>query len=80
MAKDTLLVLGASGLAGYKTMQLSGSRFETYGTYNLRIPYDKSLIKLDISKQDDLKKLFTEVRPDIVVNAVALHNVDYCDT
>jgi dTDP-4-dehydrorhamnose reductase len=80
LAKDTLLVLGASGLAGYKIMQLSGSRFETYGTYNLRIPYDKSLIKLDISKQDDLKKLFTEIRPDIVVNTIALHNVDYCET
>lgn len=80
MAKDTLLVLGASGLVGYKTMQLSGSRFETYGTYNLRIPYDKSLIKLDISKHDDLRKLFVEIKPDIVVNTVALHNVDYCET
>jgi dTDP-4-dehydrorhamnose reductase len=80
MAKGTLLVLGASGLTGYKTMQLSGSRFETYGTYNLRIPYDESLFRLDVSKQDDLKKLFTEIKPDIVVNTIALHNVDYCET
>jgi dTDP-4-dehydrorhamnose reductase len=80
VTKDTLLVLGASGLAGYKTMLLSESRFETFGTYNLRIPYDNSLIKLDISKHDDLRKLLMEIRPDIVVNTVALHNVDYCET
>lgn len=61
-------------------MQSARSRFETYGTYNLRLPFDKSLIKLDITRPDDLKKLFLEIRPDIVVNTIALHNVDYCES
>jgi dTDP-4-dehydrorhamnose reductase len=72
--------LGASGLTGYKTVQSARSRFETHGTYNLRLPFDKSLIKLDITRQDDLKKLFLDIRPDIVVNTTALHNVDYCES
>ena len=94
----TLLVLGASGLTGYKLMQLGKKRFETYGTYNLRVTsslgnnYSNNSdnyrnnsnntpwIKLDITKEGDLKKLFKEIRPDIVVNTVASHNVDYCES
>jgi dTDP-4-dehydrorhamnose reductase len=82
----SLLVLGASGLTGYKLMLLSKKRFETYGTYNLRSWPDndnnnnkKSLLKLDIIKEDDLKKVFREIKPDIVINTTALHNVDYCE-
>jgi dTDP-4-dehydrorhamnose reductase len=87
MTKRTLLVLGASGLTGYKLMQLGKKRFETYGTYNLRVPSssenndnNKLFIKLDITKEQDLIKLFKEIRPDIVVNTTALHNVDYCES
>jgi dTDP-4-dehydrorhamnose reductase len=88
----TLLILGASGLTGYKLMQLGKKRFETYGTYNLRVTSclgnncsnnhnnGKSLIKLDITKEEDLRMLFEEIRPDIVVNTIALHNVDYCES
>lgn len=75
-----LLVLGASGLTGFKAMQLAKNRFETYGTYNGRIPHDKSLMKVDISKDIDLENLFEEIKPDIVLNTVALHNVDYCES
>ena len=85
---ESLLVLGASGLTGYKLMLLSKKRFETYGTYNLRSWPDnnndennnkKSLLKLDVIKEDDLKKVFREIKPDIVINTTALHNVDYCE-
>lgn len=76
----TLLVLGASGLTGYKAMQLGKSRFEMVGTYNIRNPLDKSLLKLDISKEDDLKRIFHDIKPDIVLNTTALHNVDYCES
>ena len=84
----SLLVLGASGLTGYKLMLLSKNRFDTYGTYNLRSwPGDddnnnnnkKSLLKLDVIKEDDLKKVFRDIKPDIVINTTALHNVDYCE-
>lgn len=74
------MILGASGLTGYKAMQIGKSRFETYGTYNVRGSPDKSLIKLDITKEDALKKLFHDIKPDLVINTTALHNVDYCET
>jgi dTDP-4-dehydrorhamnose reductase len=75
-----LLVLGASGLTGYKAMLLAKKRFESYGTYNVRSSGDEFLIKLDITKEDDLKKMFRDIRPDVVLNTTALHNVDYCES
>ena len=77
-----LLVLGASGLTGYKLIQLATRRFEVYGTYNSRSikPYkNESLFKLEVKKEESLKKIFRDIKPDFVVNTVALHNVDYCE-
>jgi dTDP-4-dehydrorhamnose reductase len=82
MSNKTLFILGASGLTGYKTMQQAKDKFEAYGTYNLRAVSDNKtpLIKLDITKENDLKKVFMKIKPDIVLNTTALHNVDYCES
>lgn len=77
-----LLVLGASGLTGYKLIQLATQRFETYGTYNSKsiMTYkNESLFKLEVKKEESLRKVFKDIKPDIVVNTIALHNVDYCE-
>jgi dTDP-4-dehydrorhamnose reductase len=74
-----LLILGASGLTGYKAMQIARQRFQTFGTYNLRRLPDQTLIKVDISKPELLKNILNEIKPDVVLNTVALHNVDYCE-
>jgi NADPH-dependent curcumin reductase CurA len=54
----TLLVLGASGLTGYKSMQLAKKRFEAYGTFNMRklSSPDKTLLQLEVTKEDVLRK------------------------
>ncbi|WP_337862759.1 dTDP-4-dehydrorhamnose reductase [Nitrososphaera sp.] len=80
MEKKKMLVLGASGLTGYKVMQLAKSRFDVQGTYNARSTSYDLLLKLDLSKPDELNKLMHEVKPDVVVNTTALHNVDYCES
>lgn len=72
-------------------MQLAKKRYEVFGTFNMRrLSYsssssssspDKSLFfRLDITKEELLKKSFVEIRPDIVLNTIALHNVDYCES
>ncbi len=82
MSKKTLLILGASGLTGYKALQIAKKRFEVIGTYNQRAVQSDagSLIKLDISKEEEVKRAFDEIKPDCVLNTTALHNVDYCET
>ncbi len=75
----TILILGASGLTGYKAMQIARQKFQTFGTYNLRRSSDQTLMKLDISKPELLKNTINEIKPDVVLNTIALHNVDYCE-
>lgn len=83
-----ILVLGCSGLTGYKTLMHAKSRaFDVYGTFNARKMPPSNLMDdtgtffaLDLSKEDGgLEKAFSEIQPDVVVNCTALHNVDYCE-
>ncbi|MGH9986262.1 MAG: dTDP-4-dehydrorhamnose reductase [Nitrososphaeraceae archaeon] len=86
--KKKIFVIGSSGLTGYKTVTHARSRnYDVYGTFNVRkMPPDSlrdeigTFFALDFNKNGDgLKRAFTEIKPDVVVNCTALHNVDYCE-
>lgn len=76
-----LLILGISGLTGSKLAKISTSKYEVFGTYNLRSTNIENvhLHQVDVTNFDAISKLFSEVKPDIVINTTALHNVDYCE-
>jgi len=79
--KKKLLVFGVSGLTGYKIAQIATSKYDVFGTYNERkteLP-NCNVSKIDITNQDDLEKLFSDITPNIVINTTALHNVDFCE-
>ncbi|MFQ5941177.1 MAG: dTDP-4-dehydrorhamnose reductase [Nitrososphaerales archaeon] len=80
--KKTLLLIGVSGLTGYKLGKRAGSKYSLYGTYNYRsLMLDScELSKLDITKEEEAANFIGLVKPDLVVNTAALHNVDYCET
>ena len=61
--KEKLLVLGASGLTGYKIAQSESSNFEVLGTFNTRqIKLDNiKTAKLDISNKQEIENLFKEL-------------------
>lgn len=79
--KKKILILGISGLTGYKLAKIAYSSFDVYGTFNIRpVNLENCMIsQLDLIKIEQLKKLLVEIKPDIVVNTAALHNVDYCE-
>jgi len=79
--KKKLLVLGLSGLTGYKIAKAVNSKYEVYGTFNIRPINLENVIskKLDITNNDEVNKIFSEIEPDVVINTTALHNVDYCE-
>jgi dTDP-4-dehydrorhamnose reductase len=76
-----LLVLGISGLTGYKIIKHTSKKYDTYGTFNTREPNTENCktYKIDLTNKKNLNELFSEIKPDYVINTTALHNVDYCE-
>jgi len=79
--KKTLLVIGVSGLTGYKIAKQASSDFEVYGTFNFRPIKINScnITRMDVTNPKDLEKI-REIKPDVIINTSALHNVNYCET
>lgn len=78
-----LLVIGGSGLLGFKVAELSVKEaFETHATYNF-CPIELEgcdFVRLDKTVRDDTLDLVKRLKPDVVIDTAALHNVDYCET
>src|SRR5579864_8248357 len=80
--KKKLFILGIGGLTGSKLAMMAIDDFEVYGSYNLRNPKFTFVesVKLDISDANKLKETLSNIRPDILINACAINNVDFCET
>lgn len=76
-----ILILGLSGLTGYKIAKNAVSKYEVYGTYNIRPTRIDGVttFQLDLIKADEVARLFDCIKPDVIINTTALHNVDYCE-
>jgi len=74
-----MLVVGGSSLLGYKLLK-KANEFELYSSYNNNSIHSKNIetILIDITNKEDCKKI-VELKPDIILNAAALTNVDYCE-
>lgn len=71
-----LFIFGTSGLLGSNLANLSVCEF-TSGSYNLR---EGLGFKLDVNDFNAVDKLLAKIKPDVIINATALNNVDYCET
>ncbi len=78
---DKLFILGIGGLTGLKISYLAKDHFDLYGSYNLRNPDLNFLpsFHLDIFDSKSLENLFEQIKPNIVINTIALSSVDYCE-
>jgi dTDP-4-dehydrorhamnose reductase len=77
MAEQNLLVVGASGLIGGTLLQACIGLGRTYGTYYTRVKED--LIPLDIRALGQVKTVFRQVQPSLVLLVAAESNVDLCE-
>jgi len=77
-----LLTVGGSGLLGYKVAELVVGEFESFATYNFRPMKLEgcSFFKLNKTDRGDTLALIKRIKPDVVIDTAALHNVDYCET
>jgi len=75
-----LLITGGSGLLGSKTTSISvRKRYETYSGYNDHEATNGTPVKLDICDKREVDKAFEKAKPDAVIHAAALTNVDKCE-
>lgn len=81
-----VLVCGSNGLLGQKLAWLfnGNSEYEVLHTSHHRtFVQPNGLIdytQLDISNKSDVRSLITSYRPDVILNAAAIANVDLCET
>lgn len=76
-----MLIIGASGLLGSKLMALTRAKYQVVGTFNPEYDgkSDWRLEPLDIGSKDEVDRLFEKARPDLVILAAAMTNVDACE-
>lgn len=77
-----IFICGIGGLVGSKFVEIAKNKFEIYGSYNLRNPKFKFVnsFQIDITDKNKIKSILSEINPDIIINATALNNVDYCES
>ena len=79
-----ILVTGGVGLLGWRVTELlSEEGYDTYSTYHVNKP-PKELpnvkwIQIDLGKLDEVSKLVSETRPDIIIHLAAYTDVDGCE-
>lgn len=76
-----LFICGVGGLVGQKLVNIAKEKYQIFGSYNLRDPKNNNIetYQLDIRESDKFKEIISHVKPDFLINATALNNVDYCE-
>lgn len=75
-----LLVTGAGGLLGTRVSELAlKQNHEVFSAYNQHVPQYGTPIKLDITEKTAIRTAFEKVKPEAVVHAAALSDVDKCE-
>lgn len=76
-----ILFTGATGLLGKYFFNSTHSGFEIFGTYNKNSNLKKkNCFPLDISNKSEVEELVKKIKPDYIIHAAAIGNVDYCET
>jgi dTDP-4-dehydrorhamnose reductase len=75
-----LLITGASGLYGSRLAEAALARnFEVYSCDVQELPVCGNFVKFDVSNKELVNEAFKRVKPDVVVHAATLTDVDKCE-
>jgi len=75
-----LLITGASGLYGSKLAKIAVERnFEVFSSDVQESQIYGSFVKLDVSNKEAVGEAFSRVKPDVVIHAATLTDVDKCE-
>ncbi len=75
-----LLITGAIGLYGSKLAKMAEERnIEVYSSDVQEMPVYGTFVKLDVSNRELVDEAFRRIKPDVVVHAATLTDVDKCE-
>ena len=77
--KPVVLVTGASGLLGRSIMKAfqATDTFKVVGTAFSRAK--EGLVKLDLTKPEEIVKMISDIKPQIIIHAAAEKRPDVCE-
>ncbi len=75
---EKILVTGASGLLGSKIIDKAEEKYFVFPTHVRSQLFPRSL-KMNITDKSEVERIFSKVKPDIVVHTAAETNVDKCE-
>jgi dTDP-4-dehydrorhamnose reductase len=75
-----VLITGSSGLFGNKLAQIATKDHIVYSGYHNYIPNYGFPIQLNIINKKPVEKAIKNIKPDTIVHAASLTNVDMCET
>jgi dTDP-4-dehydrorhamnose reductase len=83
MAMTRILLTGGTGLLGKSLLEISPLDFELFATYypdrSLTGLDPRVLHLMDVRDPAQVKAVFDEVRPDVVIHTASIGNVDYAE-
>lgn len=74
-----ILVTGAGGLVGSAVASSAVSTHEVFSTFNQHLPTYGTPMRLDLLDSGEIDRVIARVRPDAIVHAAALTDVDMCE-
>ena len=74
---DKLLIIGASGLLGSTAAELAAQDYEVHATYSSHII--KGFTHLDVTDSAAVANIFKKIKPDFVLDAHAMNDVELCE-
>ena len=83
-SKNTVLVTGANGLLGQSLVRTLKEDYLLYACdldtelYSKELPAERYM-RLNLTKRNDVLRIFGDLRPQILINAAAYTNVDGCE-
>jgi len=79
--KKKIFVIGIGGLLGYNIAKKAQKKYKVYGSYNFRNPKLNFVnsFKLDLVDFEKTNHIIRKIQPNVIINAAAISNVDYCE-
>ncbi len=74
-----LLVTGSGGLLGSAVVGAAARRYEVYSAFSEHEPSVGTPVKLDITDREKVGQALDRAKPDAIVHAAALTDVDRCE-